>query len=206
MKIVLDTETCGGFKTPIVYDLGWVVATDKGEVIKTRSYIIKEVYDNPKLFQTAYYSEKRPIYEMRLKSKYSKKVWLNYALRQLKLDMKKYGVEKFAYNSSFDNRAIKSTMEKYKKDKYNPLENAIVDIMDFIKPITNTEQYKKYCKDNGYMTNHKKPQPRRTAEILYRYLTGNNEFMEDHTALEDSKIELFILMTALKRLECQEEK
>ena len=134
---------------------------------------------------------------MRLKSGYSKKVNLAYAMYQLKRDMKKYGIEKFAYNSAFDNRAIKSTMKKFNKTKHNPIENGIIDIMDLIGVITETEQYKKFCKDNNFMTKHRKPRPQKKAETLYRYLTNNPSYMEEHTALEDSKIELFILLTAL---------
>lgn len=201
MKIVLDTETANGFACPLVYDFGYVVATDSGEIIKTRSYVIKEVFDNKKLFATAYYKEKRPLYEMRLKSGYSKKVALSFALYQLKKDMKKYGVEKFAYNSRFDNKAINKTMHYFHKTKHNPIENAIVDIMDYIAPITDTQEYKNFCESNGFMTHHKTPRPQKKAETLYRYLTNNPSYTEEHTALEDSKIELAILMTALNLME-----
>lgn len=200
MKIVLDTETCNGFATPLVYDFGYVVATDEGEIIKTRSYVIKEIYDNLSLFETAYYAYKRPLYEERLKSGYSKKVPLAYAMYQLKRDMKKYGIDKFAYNSRFDNNALKTTMKHLHKFKQNPLEQAeIIDIMDFIDKITETEDYQNFCKRNGFMTKHRKPRPQKKAETLFRYLTQNPEYMEEHTALEDSKIELFILITALEK-------
>jgi hypothetical protein len=43
------------------------------------------------------------------------------------------------------------------------------------------------------MTKHKTPRPRLTAEILYRYITGNLEFVESHTGLEDVDIERQIL-------------
>lgn len=198
--IVLDTETCGGFRAPLVYDFGYVIANENGEVIKSRSYIIKEVYDNLPLFNTAYYAEKRPLYEARLKSGYSKKVNLAYALYQMKKDMKKYGIEKFAYNSRFDNNALKSTMNQFRKTKHNPIENGIEDIMDYIGAITNTEQYQKFCEENGFMTKHKTPRAQKKAETLYRYLTNNPNYTEEHTALEDSKIELFILMSALDLL------
>lgn len=200
MKIVLDTETANGFKNPLVYDFGYVIANDNGKIVKTRSYIIKEVYDNMKLFNTAYYKDKRSLYEMRLKSGYSKKVNLSYAMYQLKRDMKKYGIEKFAYNSRFDNNAIKSTMEYFGKTKHNPLESLIADIMDYIKVITETEDYKKFCKDNNFMTAHRTPRVQKKAETLYRYLTNNPQYAEEHTALEDSKIELFILNKALDLL------
>lgn len=204
MKIVLDTETCHGFKNPLVYDLGWIVATDNGEIIKTRSYIIKETYDNKSLMETAYYKEKKPLYEMRLKSGYSKKVYLSWALRQLTLDMKKYGINTFAYNSPFDYRALNSTRDYFNKDKYNPLENGINDIMKAIKVITTSEEYKKFCEDNNFMTKHATPRPQTKAETLYRYLTRNPNYTEEHTALEDSKIELAILI-ACEKLSKEEE-
>jgi hypothetical protein len=34
---------------------------------------------------------------------------------------------------------------------------------------------------------------------MYRYLTGNTEFIEDHTALSDSEIEAAILLECFKR-------
>ena len=51
------------------------------------------------------------------------------------------------------------------------------------------------------MTKQKKPQPQQKAETLYRYLTDNVDYEEEHTGLEDSLIELQILMTALGLLE-----
>lgn len=195
--IVLDTETCNGFRKPLVYDLGYVIADTDGNILKTRSYIIKETYDNPKKFETAYYKEKRPLYEERIASGYSKKVYLAFAMYQLLKDMQKYGIDKFAYNSRFDNNALNKTMQEFEKVKYNPIENGINDIMDYINPITNTEEYKNFCVENGFMTAHKTPRPQKKAETLFRYLTNNPNYTEEHTALEDSKIELEILLKAL---------
>ena len=79
--IVLDTETCGGFASPLVYDFGYVIANEKGEIIKSRSYVIKEVYDNKALFETAYYKEKRPLYEEKIANGLAKAVYWGYALK-----------------------------------------------------------------------------------------------------------------------------
>ena len=63
--IVLDTETLGVFDSRI-YDLGYVIGNlADGSIIKTRDYINSEIYDNDKLMKTAYYANKRPIYEDR---------------------------------------------------------------------------------------------------------------------------------------------
>ena len=51
----------------------------------------------------------------------------------------------------------------------------------------------KFCKENGYMTNHAIPRPQLKAEVLYRYISGDNEFIESHTGLEDVEIETEIL-------------
>ena len=53
--------------------------------------------------------------------------------------------------------------------------------------------YLEFCMANGYMTKHKTPRARATAEILYRFITGNLEFEESHTGLEDATIEGEIL-------------
>ena len=45
----------------------------------------------------------------------------------------------------------------------------------------------------------KRGQRRYTAEILYRYLTRNNDFIESHTGLEDVMIEKEIFVECIKR-------
>lgn len=199
MKLVLDTETISLDK-PFIYDLGYVITNDKGEIILKKSYVISQVWNNKELFATSYYANKKPLYVERLKSGYSKKVSWGNAIRYLLNDIKKYNIENvYAYNSKFDSRALNFMCAWYKSKVKMNIE--IQDIMEFIKPITNTKEYKDFCEINGYMTNHKKPQPQKKAETLYRYLKNDNEFIEEHTGLEDSLIELEILMTALGLLE-----
>lgn len=196
MKIVLDTETIS-LEKPFVYDLGYVIVNDNGDIIAKKSYVISQVWNNKELFATAYYADKKPLYYARLKSGYSKKVGWGHAMRYLANDIKKYGItEIYAYNSKFDSRALNFMCAWYKV--VNGLGGIeIQDIMNFIKPITKSQDFVNFCESNGYMTNHKTPQPQKKAETLYRYLTDNVDYEEEHTGLEDSLIELQILMTAL---------
>ena len=53
--------------------------------------------------------------------------------------------------------------------------------------------YKKFCFDNGYVTKHKTPRPQLKAEVIYKFLSGDNDFTESHTGLEDVLIEKEIL-------------
>jgi hypothetical protein len=199
MKIVLDTETIS-LEKPFVYDLGYVIVNDNGDIIAKKSYVISQVWNNKELFATAYYADKKPLYYARLKSGYSKKVGWGHAMRYLANDIKKYGItEIYAYNSKFDSRALNFMCAWYKV--VNGLGGIeIQDIMNFIKPITKSQDFVNFCESNGYMTNHKTPQPQKKAETLYRYLTNNVDYEEEHTGLEDSLIELQILMTALALL------
>lgn len=59
-----------------------------------------------------------------------------------------------------------------------------------------SRNYFNFIEKNNYLT--EKGNPISKAEIVYRYLFDENNFIEEHTALEDSKIELSILLKAFK--------
>jgi hypothetical protein len=65
--------------------------------------------------------------------------------------------------------------------------------------VATTPTYKAFCEENGYMTKHKTPRPQVKAEIIYRYITGDNEFIESHTGLEDVLIEKEILAYCFRK-------
>lgn len=205
--IVLDTETLGVFD-PSVYDLGYVVYdSETDNIIKARDYLTSEIFDNANLMKTAYYANKLPIYYQRLADGYCKKTKWSYILRMLKRDMNKYGVDGiYAYNSRFDTRAIAKTCKKL-NSKTNPTADGIKDIWKGLTDphITETEEYKAFCRKNGFMTKHKRPRCQAKAETVFRYLTGQTDYKEEHTALEDSKIELAILLKAWELSRAQTE-
>ena len=59
--------------------------------------------------------------------------------------------------------------------------------------------YRKFCEENGFMTKHSTPRPRLTAEVIYRYITKNVEFAEEHTGLEDVLIEAEIFKYCMRQ-------
>ena len=197
MKIlVLDTETLG-VADPRVYNLGWLVYnTVDGKVISARDYLIKELYDNRELMNSAYYANKIPLYEEMLADGKCRRIKWGYALRRLAREMK--GVDGiYAFNSGFDVRSIAKTCEMLKSK--NPTADGISDIWKGLANpnITSTREYQEFCKAHGKMTKHKTPRCRENAETLFAYLTGNPNYIEQHTALADCEIELAILLAAL---------
>ena len=198
LVLVLDTETIG-VCDPTVYDLGYVIYDlADGKVLVARDYLTKEVYGQTERMKTAYYANKLPLYEERLADGYCKKVKWSYILRQLKRDINKYKVDGlWAYNSGFDKRAIAETCKELKVN-HNPTADGINDIWKGLTDphITESAAYQEFCRRNGYFTKHKKPRVRATAEIVFRFLTQDEDYQEQHTALEDSKIEAVILRKA----------
>lgn len=200
MKIlVLDTETLGLYDQR-VYNLGYVIFdTEENAKLVERDYVIKQIFDNADLMKTAYYADKKPIYIERLEKGACKKMFWGSACRVLARDIERLGVGAvLAYNSRFDYNAIMKTCERY-CTKRNPTANGIADIMKVINTITETADYKDFCKAHGFMTKHKKPRCQKKAETLFRYLTGQVDYQEEHTALADSRIELDIYLEAMRR-------
>ena len=204
-KIVLDCETAPCDRTleevtPInmlVYDLGWVVTDKRGKVYKTRSFVNADIFlDEKELMQSAYYGRKIPEYWKDIKS--GKRTLTSfYNIRKALLeDIAEYGVTQlFAHNMRFDYGALTNTQRWLTKSKYRYFFPKNVEIRDTLKMarqvVANTPTYKKFCQDNGYMT--KNNQVRLTAEILYRYITRDEDFEEEHKGLDDCLIEKEIL-------------
>lgn len=212
--IGLDTETANGFidesgklnlDYSLVYDLGWAVCDKYGNIFLERSFVIYEVYVGLKeAMKSAYYANKIPQYEIDMKKGDRKMVTLNTARKILLQDIKNYGVKSiFAHNTIFDLKALNNTIRYVTKSKYRfffPRTIVLWDTLKMARDVVCTKKsYINFCKENGYMTAHKKPQPRATAEILYRFITGNNNFVENHTGLEDVQIESQILAYCFKQ-------
>lgn len=197
-RIIFDTETISLNKR-FIYNIGYVITDGDGKTLFERDLIIRQVYDNKPLFATAYYADKRPIYTKYMKGRRAKKVSWGEACRIMCKDIKDFDVaDGYAYNSDFDEQAFYFT-HCFFGNKRRPLDGIkIHDIMDYIKVITQTENYKRFCQAYGYITKHSTPRPKQTAECVYAYLTNNGTYKEEHTALADSRIESFILTKCLE--------
>ena len=73
----------------------------------------------------------------------------------------------------------------------------IFDIRGYVhRKLAFTPDYKKFCESNEYYTESGNYST--TAETVYRFLTNNTEFIEEHTALADAEIELDILLKCIE--------
>ena len=210
--IVLDTETCNSFidsdgtlnlNDSLVYDLGFAVVDKYGKVYDSRSFVIYETFCKMRdVMASAYYAEKIPRYEEQIASGERKIVTYRTARNVLFEMINKYNVKAImAHNMRFDHRALNNTqryLTKSAKRYYFPRYIEIWDTLSMARDIYGkSPSYRRWCKDNGYMT--KNNQVRLTAEILYRYITGNDKFVESHTGLEDVLIEKEIFKQCIRQ-------
>ena len=65
--------------------------------------------------------------------------------------------------------------------------------------LINNDEYRQFCKDTNRTTASGKYYPT-NAEVVYRYLTKDTEFIEAHMAVEDADIECEILARVFKKV------
>lgn len=204
-KIVLDTETCPLDKdlndvdpyNMWSYDIGWAVVDKRGNVYRTRSFMVADIFLNEKmLMNSAYYANKIPQYWEDIKS--GKRVLTSFynVRKTLLADIEDFGVEQiFAHNMRFDYGNLNNTQRWLTKSQfryYFPKEMQICDTLKMARDILGKmPSYRRFCEENGFITKNNQLQMK--AEVIYKFLTQNLDFVESHTGLEDVMIEKEIL-------------
>ena len=200
--IMLDTETTNSLDDPICYDVGFAVVDKEGSIYETHSFVVAEVFLNEELMESAYFIEKVPQYWGDIKKGTRKLAKFNTIRKVLAETMKKYNTNiVIAHNARFDYRSTAKTQRYLTKSKYRyflPYGTEVWDTLKMAREVLkNDVAYDNFCYDNNYVT--KRGCKRFTAEILYRFFTGDNDFVESHTGLEDVTIEKVIFAECMSR-------
>ena len=196
--VVFDTETTN-LEKPFCYNIGYVIANvESRQVLLKREFVVEQVWHNPMLFTTAYYADKRELYVSRMKARKVVMDKFGYICQQMLRDFKAYEIEfAFAYNSPFDTKVFNYNTDWFKCN--NPFDDIpIRDIRGFVHNFIAFEKdFQEFCEDYGYFTESGNYST--TAETVFRYIKGDIDFYEEHTALADSEIELEILFDCLDK-------
>ena len=195
--VVLDTETANDLDNPLVYDIGWAIVDKYGNVYRQRSFINREIFFLEKdLMNSSYYAEKLPIYYKRIANGEAKVAnWLTIK-KILWEDMAEFETNIVsAHNARFDYKATATTQRWLTKSAYRYFFPKGTEVWDTLKMardvIGKMPTYKKWCEVNDYICRN--GQLKMTAEVLYRFISGNEDFDEEHTGLADVLIEKDIL-------------
>lgn len=201
--LTIDTETANGFDDPIVYDIGGCIHDKEGNVMETFSFVIYETFFGMReLMETAYYAKKIPQYLEDISNGKRKVVRYSTAKRYIRQLCEKYNVKAIvAHNMRFDYRATTRTQRYLTKSKYRFFLPYGIELWDTLKMAKDTickqKTYQRWAKANGYVTKNGRVQA--TAEVLYKYISGDNNFQEEHTGLADVLIEKEIFTNCFRQ-------
>lgn len=202
-RLILDTETANGLAFPLPYDFSYRIVRGKEltEVV-SRQFVIREIFLDHELMDTAYYVEKCPEYWRRIWEKRATLTTMYKARAQFLEDCKRYRVrELYAYNMAFDFRALNNLMKRLTDGKYHrffPKEFKICCIWNMASDaFLATKKYYDFAIANNWLS--EKGNLLTNAECAYNYITGNVEFSEVHIGIDDVAIETDILRYCLTR-------
>ena len=197
--ILLDTETCNtrmvdgklDMSDVLVYDICWAVVDKKGNVYKTGAYLVDEIFnEEQELMASAYYAKKIPEYlEQIAKGERVVERWYKIR-RELVADMEMFNTNIIiAHNARFDYNALNTTTRWLSKSKYRTFVRG-AEWWDTLRmarqTIAKQKMYKHFCEEHNFLT--ATGRLKLTAEVLYRYITFDIAFKEEHKGLEDVMI------------------
>lgn len=187
----LDTETFGGCANPKgIYHLGGIIHNRQGEIYATFNYLIAEHYHE--IEQDSYAKQNfNKYFEMIQDGIVTMIVTEKQAVAMVNELCNFYNVNYImAYNTAFD--LIKTQCRELINDR------DFIDIyLMTVQTLTHLKKYATFCINNQLKSSSGKTVST-TAQTVYAYLTNNANYIEEHTALEDAKIEMQIFLACLK--------
>lgn len=200
--LMMDTETTNMIDCPLCYDVGFSVINDEGKTLEKHSYVVADIFLDKDLMSVAYFKDKIPTYWEDIKAgKRMLRKWST--VRAIVRDvMAQYNIDTvIAHNMRFDYCSTATTQRYLTCSKWRyffPYGTKFICTLKMARTVfKNDENYIAFCESNNYLNTYKKP--RFTAEIIYRYLTNNLDFVESHTGLEDVEIETIIFFACKER-------
>lgn len=195
--VVIDFE---GKSTARPYNLGIVVGDKHGNIIRTYQLTFSETFQENSY--TFYGMQGDKLTTNNIEYIYSHKeeftnVTINNFIRFFFALIDYYKIsEVWAYNMAFDKSALRRLIgDNYFIELCKKV--AFYDIVPMIMPVLLTKKYVKFCKTNRYITPAGNLQTK--AEIVYRYLFNNVNYIERHLGLQDAIDEYNILCKVFKR-------
>lgn len=191
--LLIDTETVGDIPFQRAYDVGAVVTDSKGEIYETCHFLVEETFSDLRDMSTAYYANKFVGY-LHLLEAGAVHVRKFYQICQYLDNMADRWNVKYlaAYNLGFDKRAMENTCRAlYGFKKWSRREYKDFCVFTAACEVLYGKKYIKAARLNGWETD--KGNVKTSAEMGYRFISGESEFIEEHRGLQDCMIEAQLL-------------
>lgn len=214
--LLVDIETIGDLnkmQSIFPYDISYkVISINNGvlEVVEQGTLLIKDIFENKYHMKNAFFKNKIPYYLSKFNEynlskdkKYFEKVLDKEGAKRINALIKKYNIKIVsAYNVSFDYMGINNLFNENKTIKNNFKKLYKIDIMvlafiyflNFPKELL---KFKRWCIKHNKRTENNNCSF--TAETLYCFFFKTLKFKENHTGLEDTKIELKIVQYIINK-------
>lgn len=196
VKLTLDIETANATEDALAYDVGFVAHYNDGTILERHSYIVKDIFtDMADLMKSAYYAHKIPEYLASLE-KGDREIKSLYEVRKILHEVcAKHNIKTImAYNAAFDVKGLNTTQRYVTKSAYRwffPYGTKFECIWHMAcQTICSQKKYYDFCIKHGFVS--KSGNISTSAETVYRFLTNNPTFEEEHKGLEDVEIETAI--------------
>lgn len=191
--MTIDTETArlnGG-----VYDFAFIVHTREGRMVESFAAVVLETATNPNDMMGAYYARKMFSHYLPMLARQQIPLmpWAD-IVSAIRSAVERHDVRTLAaYNLAFDRRVMRAThMALGYKGAIMPRPVRQLDIWEFAcRSRLVLKKYKNLARAQGWVS--EAGNIKTTAECAYRFVSGNLDFAESHTALEDARIETEIL-------------
>jgi len=197
--MVLDTETSDLRPNNFIYDLGYVIAT-RNEILCERNFIVKEIITNPTKMLGAFYARKIfSFYIPRIALGMLPLVPWQEIVEAFRKDFENFEVDVIsAYNLDFDKSALDVTNKLLGTGNMLKFKPQLLDLWMFACTASlNSRLYHQVAADQDWISD--KGNVRTTAEKAYAFITGELDYVEQHTALADAKMETVILQRLLAK-------
>lgn len=195
--LVIDTETTNTLEQPLPYDIGYAICDREGNIYKERSFVVTEIFlDHKEMMESSYYAEKIPQYWEDLKNGKREMKSVFKIRKEILADIKEYNIKDIgAYNMAFDKRALNNLIRYCSKSLIRWFFPFGVDYFCIwhmaCQTLLNTTSYVKFALQNGLESASGNIST--SAESCYKYVTKKVNFVEEHTGLEDVRIEVEIM-------------
>lgn len=201
--MMIDTETTNDIEDPICYDVGYRVFDLAGNVYEEASMVNADIFLDKEFMASAYYAEKVPDYWRDIWEKRRELLsWRVIKARIWEAIQRNNVTIVSAHNARFDYRSLHLTQRYITTSRWRWVMPWGVEWWDTLRMCREVfkadENYRPWCEERGYITATN--QPKMTAEVVYRYITGDEDFTESHTGLEDVKIEMEIFKYCLDKM------
>ena len=205
--LVLDTETTtpikleGFTRNQLVFDIGYQIVDKKGNVFLERSYVIEEIFYNKDYMQNAYYWEKYPQYLEGIKTgKYKVIKWYDMLVEIHNLMIECNVSVVGAYNLAFDLNTIDYTNRTLRNKPckiFDKVEKLCIMGMS-VETLCQQKTFQKLAMREGWISESGKFLSTK-AETVYKYVTNQMDYKEEHTGLEDVKIEVELMALCFRQ-------